>query len=201
MPVQGVESPYPESTARVISEFCDARSNFSLAEAAQHDRTIESLEELRFVTANRATDDIISIHARSMKPRACRRKFRILSAVQSEGVACKSVGSFFDGFVNSGRQHQQKSKSINARVQSLNLQPDRYERRTLSGKSSKISVSRSRSFTLVRVCSRGFCRITGGIENRRKPPTCLDRTIGAGLLMSVVRGRPEVTGRGSNRRD
>jgi hypothetical protein len=105
MPVQGVESPYPESTARVISEFCDARSNFSLADAAQHDRTIESSEELRFVTANRATDaDIFSIHVRSMKPRACRRKFRILSAVQSESVACKSVGVFFDGFVNSGRQ-------------------------------------------------------------------------------------------------
>src|SRR6267154_6276346 len=28
-----------------------------------------------------------------------------------------------------------------------------------------------------------------------------NRTNGAGLLMSVVRGRPEVTGRGSNRRD
>ena len=164
MPVQGVESPYPESTARVISEFCDARSNFSLAEAAQHDRTIESLEELRFVTANRATDDIISIHARSMKPRACRRKFRIFSAVQSEGVACKSVGSFFDGFVNSGRQHQQKSKSINARVQSLNLQPDRYERSDLPKKSSKFSNFRSRSCTFVHVRSRGFRRITGGVR-------------------------------------
>ena len=175
MPVQGVESPYPESTARVISEFCDARSNFSLADAAQHDRTIESFEELRFVTANRATDaDIISIHVRSMKPRACRRKFRIPSAVQSESVACKSVGSFFDGFVNSGRQHQQKSKSINARVQSLNLQPDRYKRRNLPGKPCKISISRSRSCAFVHVCSRGFWRITGGIEDRRELPTGLD---------------------------
>ena len=81
-----------------------------------------------------------------------------------------------------------------------NQEPDRYERSTLAGNSSKISVSRSRSFTFVRVCSRGFCRITGGIEDRCNPPTGLDRTNGAGLLMSVVRGRPEVTGRGSNRR-
>ena len=43
-----------------------------------------------------------------------------------------------------------------------NQEPDRYERRPLPGSSSKISVSRSRSFTFVRVCSRGFCRITGG---------------------------------------
>jgi hypothetical protein len=28
----------------------------------------------------------------------------------------------------------------------------------------------------VRVCSRGFCRITGGMEDRREPPTGLDRT-------------------------
>jgi hypothetical protein len=28
----------------------------------------------------------------------------------------------------------------------------------------------------VRVCSRGFRRITGGIEDRREPPTGLDRT-------------------------
>ena len=28
----------------------------------------------------------------------------------------------------------------------------------------------------VRVCSRGFCRIAGGIEDCRKPPTSLDRT-------------------------
>jgi hypothetical protein len=56
MPVQGVESPYPESTARAICEFCGARSNVSLADAALHDRTIESSEELRFVMANRATD-------------------------------------------------------------------------------------------------------------------------------------------------
>jgi hypothetical protein len=54
-----------------------------------------------------------------------------------------------------------------------NLQPDRYERSTLAGNSNKISVSRSGSFTFVRVCSRGFCRITGGMEERRKPPTGL----------------------------
>jgi hypothetical protein len=57
-----------------------------------------------------------------------------------------------------------------------NQEPDRYERRTSSRNLSKISVSRSISFTLVRVCSRGFCRITGGMEDRRKPPTGLDRT-------------------------
>ena len=57
-----------------------------------------------------------------------------------------------------------------------NQEPDRYERRTPSGNSNKISVSRSRYFTFVRVCSRGFCRITGGMEDRRKPPTGLDRT-------------------------
>jgi hypothetical protein len=51
--------------------------------------------------------------------------------------------------------------------QDPNLQPDRYERRTLSGNPSKISVSRSRSFAFVRVCSRGFWRITGGMETRR----------------------------------
>ena len=50
-----------------------------------------------------------------------------------------------------------------------NLQPDRYERSTLPGNSSKISVSRSLSFTFVRVCSRGFCRITGGVVDRRAP--------------------------------
>jgi hypothetical protein len=65
--VQGEESPHPESTAREICELCDARSSVSLTDAALHDRTIESSEELRFVTANRATDaDIISIHVRSM---------------------------------------------------------------------------------------------------------------------------------------
>src|SRR5690242_16762181 len=47
--------------------------------------------------------------------------------------------------------------------QDSNLQPDRYERRTLSGNSSKISVSRSRPFAFVHVCSRGFCRIIGGV--------------------------------------
>ena len=51
--------------------------------------------------------------------------------------------------------------------QDSNLQPDRYERKTLPGNSSKISVFRSRSFTFVRVCSRGFCRITGGMEGHR----------------------------------
>ena len=57
-----------------------------------------------------------------------------------------------------------------------NLQPDRYERRSLPGSSSKISVFRSRSSTFVRVCSRGFCWITGGMEDRREPPTGFDRT-------------------------
>jgi hypothetical protein len=57
-----------------------------------------------------------------------------------------------------------------------NQEPQRYERSTLPGSSSKISVSPSRSFTFVRVCSRGFWRITGGIEDRREPPTGLDRT-------------------------
>ena len=55
-----------------------------------------------------------------------------------------------------------------------NQEPDRYERRTLSGSSSKISVSRSRSFTFVRVCSWGFCRITGGgalLRERFSPTT------------------------------
>src|SRR5260370_5994537 len=99
------------STARAICEFCDARSNVSLADAALHDRTIESSEELRFVTANRTTDaDIISIHVRSMQPRAGSRKFRILFAVESENAACKSVGGFFVGFVNPDRRCQQKSK-------------------------------------------------------------------------------------------
>jgi hypothetical protein len=110
MPVQGAESPHPESTARAICEFCDARSNASLTDA---ELPIESSEEFRFVTANRATDaDIISIHVRSMQPPACSRKFRILLAVESENVACKSVGAFFDGFVNPRRRCQQKSKSI-----------------------------------------------------------------------------------------
>jgi delta 1-pyrroline-5-carboxylate dehydrogenase len=36
--------------------------------------------------------------------------------------------------------------------QDSNLQPDRYERSTLAGISNKISVSRSRSFTSMRVC-------------------------------------------------
>jgi hypothetical protein len=71
MPVQGVESPHPELTAREICEFCDARSSVSLTDAALHDRTIESSEEHMFVTANRATDaDIISIHMRNMQPPA-----------------------------------------------------------------------------------------------------------------------------------
>jgi hypothetical protein len=48
-----------------------------------------------------------------------------------------------------------------------NQKPDRCKGRTLPGGSSKISVSRSRSFTFVRVCSRGFCRIIGGMGNRR----------------------------------
>src|SRR4030088_721227 len=60
--------------------------------------------------------------------------------------------------------------------QDSNLRPDRYERRTLAENSNKISVSRSRSFTFVRVCSRGFWRITGGIEDRREPPKGLNRT-------------------------
>lgn len=51
----------------------------------------------------------------------------------------------------------------------LNLQPGRYERRTLPASSSNFSVFRSRSFTCVRVCTRGFWRITGGIDGR--PPT------------------------------
>jgi hypothetical protein len=97
MPVQGAESPHPESTARVICEFCEARSNASLADAALHDRTIESSEELRFVTANRANDaDIISIHVRSMRPRATQLEVQNPFAVESENVACKSVG-LFDG--------------------------------------------------------------------------------------------------------
>jgi hypothetical protein len=64
MPVQGAESPHPESTARAICDFCDARSNASLADAALHDRSIKSSGE---PTANCAADiDIISIHMRSM---------------------------------------------------------------------------------------------------------------------------------------
>jgi hypothetical protein len=67
MPVQGEESLHPESTAREICELCDARLAVPLTDAALHERTIKSSEELRFVTANRATDaDAISIHVRSM---------------------------------------------------------------------------------------------------------------------------------------
>src|SRR6266851_9042092 len=54
-----------------------------------------------------------------------------------------------------------------------NQEPDRYQRSTPAGNSNKTSVSRSRSFTFVRVCSRGFCRITGGMEDRRELPTGL----------------------------
>jgi hypothetical protein len=37
MPVKGVESPHPESGAREICEFCDARSDASLANATPRD--------------------------------------------------------------------------------------------------------------------------------------------------------------------
>ena len=50
-----------------------------------------------------------------------------------------------------------------------NLRPHRYERSTRAGNSSKISVSRSKSCTFVFVCSRGFCRISGGVNG----PTAL----------------------------
>jgi hypothetical protein len=103
MPVQGVESPHPESTARAICEFCDARSNASLADAALHDWSMKSSGELRFVMANAAADiGIISIHMRNMQPRACSRKFRILFAAESENVAYKSVVTLFDRFVKPG---------------------------------------------------------------------------------------------------
>src|SRR3981189_2603001 len=51
--------------------------------------------------------------------------------------------------------------SLRERRLDSNQEPDRYERGTLPGSSSKIGISRSRSFTFVRVCSRGFWRITG----------------------------------------
>jgi hypothetical protein len=124
MPVQGAESPHRESTAREICEPCDAPSSVWLADAALHDRTIESSEELRFVTANRAIDaDVISIHVRSMLPRACRRKFGILFIVKSENVACKSVGAFFDGFVNSGRRCQQGQEVHGRAIFPAGLEP------------------------------------------------------------------------------
>jgi hypothetical protein len=56
-----------------------------------------------------------------------------------------------------------------------NQEPDRYERSTLPGNLSKISVSRSGSCTFVRVCSRGFRRITGGISVAAKCHQGLDR--------------------------
>jgi hypothetical protein len=41
MPVQGAESPHLESTARIICEFCDARSEASLADATLPDQSIK----------------------------------------------------------------------------------------------------------------------------------------------------------------
>src|SRR5882762_10483954 len=73
--------------------------------------------------------------------------------------------------------------------QDSNLQPDRYERSTLAENSNKISVSRSRSFTFVRVCSRGFCWITGGMEDRREPPAGLDRSAPRLVRSSRYRAR------------
>jgi hypothetical protein len=90
MPVQGVESPHPESTARAILVFREARSNASLTETAQHDRSIKLAGELM---ANRTTDiDFISSHMRSVQPHAFCRKFRNLFVVESETEACESVG-------------------------------------------------------------------------------------------------------------
>jgi hypothetical protein len=71
MPAQGVESPHPESTARTICEFCDARSNVSLADGALHDRSSKISGEIRFATASGAADlNIISLHMRNMQPPA-----------------------------------------------------------------------------------------------------------------------------------
>jgi len=48
-----------------------------------------------------------------------------------------------------------------------NQEPDRYERSTLSENSSKFNVSPPRSFEFVHICSRRFCRITGGVKPRQ----------------------------------
>jgi hypothetical protein len=66
MPVQGVESPHPESTARAILVFREARSDASLTETAQHDRLTRLT---RVLITNRTTDiDLISSHTRSVQP-------------------------------------------------------------------------------------------------------------------------------------
>jgi hypothetical protein len=103
MPAQGVESPYPESTARVISEVCGARSDALLAAATRRDRSIKRSRGLGCPTAAWATEIGINfIHTRSMQPFACCRKFKIPFVVELETVACRSVGARSDYFVKSG---------------------------------------------------------------------------------------------------
>jgi hypothetical protein len=92
MPAQGEESPHPESSARAIFVFCEARSNAPLMGAAQDDRSIKLAGDLM---ANRRTGiDSIFSHMRSVQRRAFGRKFRTFLVVESETEACESVGDF-----------------------------------------------------------------------------------------------------------
>src|SRR6266478_7234564 len=91
------------------------------------------------LTANCATDiGINSIHARSMQPFACCRKFKIPFVVKSENAACRLVDGWSDRFAKSESTLQPRARWTSCRMltasgsqprQDSNLQPDRYERR------------------------------------------------------------------------
>ena len=86
--VLGVESPHPESTARAISEVCDARLSGSLADEALLNASIRSSGELGDPTAKTISDlRINSVHTWSVPPHACHGKFKIPLVVESENVA------------------------------------------------------------------------------------------------------------------
>jgi hypothetical protein len=65
--------------------------------------------------ANRTTDiDLIYGHTRSVQPRIFGRKFRIPFVVESETVACESVGALLDDFVDPSRRYQQRARGFTA---------------------------------------------------------------------------------------
>jgi hypothetical protein len=132
MPAQGEESPHPESSARAIFVFCEARSNAPLMGAARDDRSIKLARELM---ANRTTDiDFISSHMRSVQPRAFGRKFRIAFVVESEAVAYEPVGALsMVSYTQSAspNKRERRFRSTQSSEKNSNLQPYRYERQDI----------------------------------------------------------------------